>query len=1259
MKIFRVILLIFFIAIGSLVLVFIVKSQKKDRYISGTFNNQPPGFQHVLGITSNLVVNSGFENGLNGWFFAKSPTDTTATQSSESSGCFSGKCLKMTHGTAISHTGYQQLETPQPNQTYELNVKFKTALTHYGYVALYNPNWNKTCDAPDGKSFSKLDRGDGTWKQITLLARVPALDDCGVSSITLPWRLYLYSQEPTTDSEPIWYDNVEFGLTNVTPPAQYIELEEQQGWSLICQTYNDALPLIPCNTNAVSVDTANKKSGQSTLLLTGTKEKQETVRIDVPVKPNTTYKTSMWVRIADRATFNYLDLDYPSRWKSQEPNILDTVELTKGIWSGDYDIAVNNERINQPLIKDAPYRSATNIDWFPQESYFKTDQNQISVPIVIKLLGYEGKLFIDGVTVKEVASHIDDRYFHIPITKEFEGMKIAGVSQNPLSVKTNAAEFRFTDRTISQFKGTTLVSTITAPTSLFAGLTTKQEQGLVILENQQVLISIGADSVMLVKLKTSTKVSVSGPKPGFFKFDAGVIFATDYTQGILFSPLRTRQEIFAIPRKIEPKDNSISFSDTDIAQKGLKYWDVRSSFDQPTWNIEYDFKSGDGFVSEVFPPKTLDEDKLCKTLLNTINIDINQNPNANYDYLIQNQKKWSNFVFIWMNNYESITTNNPVTEYCTDSNKLLVSCSNPAAANHIPVGYKFDVTGPYTVSQKAALQSLVAKSHASNLKVIMYMSPQYYFTYDTDRFLKDVNNFVTDYNIDGVYFDGIFEGDPLKTLELVRKTRNLLGDKIYVQHNSRTTGLLRGSSNFRAPFEDIYADLLWVGEGVKDADTDTWKLNYCGQNVSNTVSQLLSEMRPVDYTLSNPADSIVLSLSPETQINNSLACNGLFRTVPGDISSISEKRYQSSTTFETQLYTNKLQAICLPKICGDNVCDTIETIFNCPRDCAPPSDTATVAKQQDKNICQTNGSIAQWTMNNTPWYTMHYTFDNPVIDDTSGNANHPLPNLGVSFTPPPIKSLDNQKAAYFSNKEIVNGSVYKQLTFNDKPFSTFMRIKREGTDADIQVIFLVSPSTSGFQTFYVGISNGKLYLWFRNGQNQITTFTGTTVLDSGWHTIGFVYQKPSLKLFVDGQQELETQTITLDPFAETNNFFIGNYGTGGINPFKGYIDDFFIADKAFTPTQVSEYAQTKFATATFDNSQSVQCLIEENGNFMTAKEINGKPGDANGDVKVDGSDYTIWLNNYGRSGNFSQGDFNGDGKVTGIDYVIWLVNFGK
>jgi len=51
-------------------------------------------------------------------------------------------------------------------------------------------------------------------------------------------------------------------------------------------------------------------------------------------------------------------------------------------------------------------------------------------------------------------------------------------------------------------------------------------------------------------------------------------------------------------------------------------------------------------------------------------------------------------------------------------------------------------------------------------------------------------------------------------------------------------------------------------------------------------------------------------------------------------------------------------------------------------------------------------------------------------------------------------------------------------------------------------------------------------------------------------------------------------------------------------------------------------------------------------------------GDANGDGKVDGIDYVVWLSHYNQQvSGVQNGDFNSDNKVDGIDYVIWLQNY--
>lgn len=61
----------------------------------------------------------------------------------------------------------------------------------------------------------------------------------------------------------------------------------------------------------------------------------------------------------------------------------------------------------------------------------------------------------------------------------------------------------------------------------------------------------------------------------------------------------------------------------------------------------------------------------------------------------------------------------------------------------------------------------------------------------------------------------------------------------------------------------------------------------------------------------------------------------------------------------------------------------------------------------------------------------------------------------------------------------------------------------------------------------------------------------------------------------------------------------------------------------------------------------------------TAQAQSGIVGDANGDGKVDASDYIFWIRSYNRNlTGPSNGDFNNNGNSDGIDFVLWLKNFG-
>lgn len=78
-----------------------------------------------------------------------------------------------------------------------------------------------------------------------------------------------------------------------------------------------------------------------------------------------------------------------------------------------------------------------------------------------------------------------------------------------------------------------------------------------------------------------------------------------------------------------------------------------------------------------------------------------------------------------------------------------------------------------------------------------------------------------------------------------------------------------------------------------------------------------------------------------------------------------------------------------------------------------------------------------------------------------------------------------------------------------------------------------------------------------------------------------------------------------------------------------------------------------------DSNEVTETIIDATPTQIPQPNI--KKGDANSDGKVDMTDFKdFWLVNYLKAiKGFVFGDFDDSGKVDGVDYVIWLNNFGK
>ncbi len=1039
-------------------------------------SNPPDSASQRPGEGPNLVGNGDFESGIQLWAvgsYHPDPNLNDAQWELTTDGCDSGQCLKMSHGRSTWQGAWQTVGQLQPGRTYLLRARFRTTASHYGHINLHDPVWRDAGCQVVTKSYSRYGQGQDRWIELVNVVRLPEADDCGPIA-DHAWRVYLYSYSPVEDPSPVYYDDVGLYETDDWPPGS---LEEDHRLaSTTCQRFSDGYPLVPCHSNAFSEASAGPAGG-TVLVITGQRDKRESVDFTVPVTPNTLYRIEAHLRIEDRVVFNYLDLDYPAIWTEQRDGFRDLVDMTKGIWSGLYSVTVDGVSILPPIIKDAPYRSPSEVDWFHEAAFFQTGPSQGVSMVRIELAGFEGRLLVDGLTISPADSFIEDRQLHLTAGAGYQGMRIRRVSQIPLTVETNAARYRFADDVIECYHNGRLVARVQLPPNSLTDLRSVNEPGNVFASNDNIALSVGADSVVIARLRKPMRVSVSGPMPQYHAFEAGIVFATDYERGILFAPLRPALAVRGMPMQFDNATVTPAYSDSEFALRGLQFWRLVAGFNA-AWQVDYEFAAGQGFLAQVFPPKEFDTTKYCAERMHTIAVDTVNQPEADYVYSLAKAGANINVGLVWMTNYAASENRlQPPEEYCRDQAGRLVHCASPEVARRDRLALRFDVTGPYRVAEPDAFRRLVSQAHEQGMRIIIYMSPEFYYTSDVDTFLSDLMSLVNDYDIDGVYYDGLYPGDLLRSLELVRRTRELLGHRFYAQHTSWETTLIRRSYRYRIPALDAQADLLWLGEGVKAVDDAIWRLNYCGRNVSNTVSGLLGELRPVDYS-ADVETSVGLTLDPAEQVRRSLACQGLFITNPySEISYIHDNRFERRIAYESRLFREPHNRACLAVTCGNGHCDVGESILDCPADCAPPEPGLWLERREGSWLCP-GDAVVQWLVGSEPLYALHYTFDGPLALDASGHKQHPAPEFGAGRRAPVPAEVGGRRAFLFDGASSLDGQGGPALDVGQGPLSILATLRTSSTAR--QALF----SLEGREPLVFGLDAGRLTAWLPDGDKR-------------------------------------------------------------------------------------------------------------------------------------------------------------------------------
>ncbi len=1144
---------------------------------------------------SNLISNPSFESDFSNWNHRVRPETAPSTaQIISGTPCHTSKCAQLVPQDAEWQALVQLLTGLPANSYYHLSVWFKATAQDEAYFALHDLDWKDSTGNIVGKTFSKKIQGNGDWLKANFHLYLPVTDDSGEDISTHRWYVYLYAHA----ASQIYYDDVELKLIPTPLPSNVSHIDETL-WEVRCQKFSDGYPLNSCPAGLVTSNTQDFHSGASALVVSSLGHQQVSLNQTIPVKPLQKYRVTASVQLKNWKTFNYLSLDYPSLFTQDNPDLRDHVDDTKGIWSGIYSLTVNGQNIVSPRWWKTPMVSPDNLPWFTETYYFETNSTTHVADLSLQLQGLEGQVYIDNLHLEEVTSTIDDHYFSIPIETEYAGMKLTAVNSNPLTVTTNAAVFSFAPNTLTISKSNTPLTVLNFANPILNGLNQQQLAGSILLENDYAKISIGADSVLLFKLKSSQDVDVTGTSQPYSLLEAGVLFATDHQKGILFSPIRTPYEIESMPYQQNPADLSYSYSDPSLESAGLKNWQVISDLTNPNWNIRYHFTTGDGFLLQAFPPKDFNLEAFCQQRVNVATLYRHQYPQADLAYNIQSFSQRHNVALLWPNDYAySANQLDPPTQYCEDSLGSPVDCQDPTVHTRVLLQFIGDINTNFDIYQPSQFQTAVSAFQAQGVKVIIYLTPEYYYTANVDQFIQHLQHLVNTYNLDGVYLDGLYARDALKSLELVRKVRNVLGDKVYVQHNSWTRGLIYATHRFRIPFQDAYADVVWVGEGIKSADQDIWKVNYCGQNVSNTASILLPELRPVNYSLDRQS-SLNLALSPLQQINSTLACQGAIRTTNSysSPSLFEDKRLQYHQAYDSVAAYQALDTLCAPITCGNNQCNLGESIVTCSQDCAQESPDKLISKG-DSAACLSQNPVVQWVVEGTLFFSLHFTFDDSLASDHSGTQHNLSQFTGISAPATTLVTSEGRSAHRFDGTSILTGPKDANLNLNGSDFSALARFK-PGTSqsSGYQALFAYGPRAH----FSVGLLNQKAYAVIRNAQDQAISLQGTSTLPlDQWHSIALVYASSTLSLYVNGVKEGETQ-INPAPFPAYDPYAIGSNGQD--QHFYGLIDDLILSPQALTSTQINQYHQSSITTIN-NPADQIFCITNSQQGYQLPKVIN-------------------------------------------------------
>ncbi len=168
-------------------------------------------------------------------------------------------------------------------------------------------------------------------------------------------------------------------------------------------------------------------------------------------------------------------------------------------------------------------------------------------------------------------------------------------------------------------------------------------------------------------------------------------------------------------------------------------------------------------------------------------------------------------------------------------------------------------TGPYEVRDPGQFRRVIATCERLGLKVIPYMSPYYHVEPRVEQFMAQLARLRTQYGFHGIYYDGLYTRDWVRSYRIMRLTRAMFPEGPLYLHD--TLSAPAHEYDIWCPFIDTYADIVLRGEGRPTEGSTPPYVRYvaAGYRLSNAIGMMKGSRWDLPY---------------EDQLRWIVACNG-------------------------------------------------------------------------------------------------------------------------------------------------------------------------------------------------------------------------------------------------------------------------------------------------------------------------------------------------------------------------------------------------